>query len=375
MKRLDLFLIILIATFATYSSIYSIDFSKDQITPKHIEEYLRSQDIENYLGPARAHVSDSHIYTASGFLYTLGASPFKYNFEHPPLIKYLFGLSSILLGTAYFAQIGFCILLPILTYILGQNIIKNRLAAFLASFLLIIDPLYLSLAKNLLLDLGQSVFALGYIISSLTLSNSKKRTVLSGLFLGLFAASKFWYPAVIFFVITENFMFYKKKFSPKRIFATLSVAFVVFSLVYLPAYLSGYSYNIVFLQAKIAKFMLEHDVSTQVGSLFTLFLNGKLSPWWQGGSSLIQTEWTIFWPVAFVGSILNIIYERRINKKTFLGILPIVYLISLLGGAPFTRYFILALPFLYLSTFDLATKLWEPIFRKTKKAQKLAISG
>ena len=74
-----------------FPSIFSYKFSQDTV-----KNYLKSQDIEDPKGliTDRVIMSDSDTYSATGYLYAKGEDPTKYNFQHPPLIKYLFGFSS-----------------------------------------------------------------------------------------------------------------------------------------------------------------------------------------------------------------------------------------------------------------------------------------
>ena len=140
-------------------------------------------------------MSDSDTYAATGYLYAKGEDPTKYNFQHPPLVKYLFGFSTLLTGNPFYVQILFGLSLLFLTYFLGNRIFKNRILAFIPVLLLLVDPLFGSMMTETLLDLGQAVFAFGYIILMLFYPESY---ILSGVVLGLFAASKFWSTAIIF---------------------------------------------------------------------------------------------------------------------------------------------------------------------------------
>ena len=66
-----------------------------QFHDRLIQQYLRSQDITHDVA-MRSFLSDSDIHIAAGFLYASGADPAEYNFQHPPFIKYLFGVSILI---------------------------------------------------------------------------------------------------------------------------------------------------------------------------------------------------------------------------------------------------------------------------------------
>ena len=119
LKKRDLFYIF-IAIFVFWTilfiknrSIFYYAFDKDLI-----DSYLHSQDITDRV-EGRVFISDSDIYITSGYLYAQGEDPVKYNFQHPPLIKYLYGWSIGLSGNPFFVQIIFSGLLIFMVYSLG----------------------------------------------------------------------------------------------------------------------------------------------------------------------------------------------------------------------------------------------------------------
>ena len=74
-------------------------------------------------------------------------------------------------------------------------VFKNKLIGFLASLLLLIDPVFKEVMMYALLDLGQMVFILGFIITTFYY---KKHWIGQGVLLGLAMASKFYSPVIIF---------------------------------------------------------------------------------------------------------------------------------------------------------------------------------
>lgn len=331
---------------------------RPSLTPllgEDIEKYLRSQDIDFDVKP-RAHISDSEIYRASGFLYFLGAPPTSYNFQHPPVIKYFFGASEVILGNALYVQFIFGVALVMLTFYLGMKTFESAAISLSASVLLIFDPLFRELTRSTLLDLGQAVFALAYFILAIHYHKKANTGVLAGVLLGLFAGAKFWSSAIVFLLMAEVFIFLKsKKIEKGRIFATLTTAFLVFNAFYAVSYFNSPDFNILFWQAKMAKFMLHHDVATALGANLILFLTGNYSAWWAG--EMLRDTWSFVWPLSFLVSLFAFIKQRKEAVKSFHLIFPILYLFSLSTQAPFSRYFILVLPFLYLNLAFLIRKV------------------
>lgn len=303
-----------------------------------VGNYLKSQDIFDPEGKIkdRVFISDSDIYIATGYLYANGENPTNYNGQHPPFIKYLFGFSAKLFERPLLPNIIFGALLLFEVYLLGIKAFKNQLIGFFAALLLLIDPVFKEVTIYALLDLGQMVFILAYLITTLF---SEKRWWLSGIFLGLAVASKFYSPIVIFLGLIYVYKWFCKKLDLKTEIGVLLAATLVFCIVYTKSFLTG-GFNIVLFQAKIIRFMLDHNSATEWGKVLSMFFAG----WFM-------------WPVSFLTTVF-MLYKTKIKSEAFLVLLiPLVYLIIMTFQLPFTRYFVLVLPFMYLGISKLILSL------------------
>lgn len=301
-----------------------------------INQYLKSQDILDTqdLIKDRIFISDAEIYQASGYLYATGSNPIEYNFQHPPFLKYLFGFSSKIFNLALIPNIIFAAILLFEVYLLGDLIFKNKLIGFLASILLLADPVFKEVSIYTLLDLGQITLLIGFLIISLFY---QKYYLLSGVLLGLAFASKFYSPVFIFLALIYIYKLINKKFNLKTETITLITAFLVFSLCYIKAF----SINLPFYQAKIIKFMIDHNRANSWGEVIPIFIKGY-----------------IFWPVSFISS-FYLLFKQKLKSVQFLFlIIPIIYFVIMTFQIPFTRYFILILPFTYLG---LGKVIWTNI--------------
>lgn len=326
------------------------DIFKYKFNPSLVSEYLRSQDIEdtNNVIKDRVFLSDSDLYIASGYLYAIGNDPTKYNFQHPPLMKYLFGFSSRFLGNPFYVQIFFGLVLLLLTYFLGLKIFRSIWISSIGTLLLLIDPVFSNMTREVLLDSGQAVFALSYIILSFFYPGSY---ILQGVFLGLFAASKFWSTAVIIAILIFGYkiLLKKEKINFKKILASFVIASLVFSATYIVSFIkAGGLFNIFLYEGRVIKFMLSHNSAGLPGGSIFLFLSGFFAPWWQGGLSRSDV-WSVFWPISFFTS-LGLALKTKIKEiRFFFYLLPIAYIILTATQVPFTRYFIIILPYAYLN--------------------------
>lgn len=352
MKKINYLHILLIIFVYSVSILFRHpDALKYQFNQSLVGDYLRSQDIEDLEDKIkdRIHISDSDIYIASGYLYAKGENPTKYNFQQAPLVKYLFGFSTTIFNNPFIVQIVFGSLLLALTYILGLKIFKSAFVGILASGFLLIDPLFLSLISEGLLDLGQSVFSTAYILVGLLVPTN---FVLHGILLGLIGASKSWITSIFFMAVLYFYKIFlkKEKIAFKNVALTVIIALITFSATYLKTFIDTQGrFNIFLWQLKSLKFLIDHDTSTLIGGNIVLFLTGYFREWWKQ-SELLRTQiWSPLWPAAFVSSILNIFIEKKNNHSYAIYLIPILYLLYISTGAPFSRYFIVVLPFFYLS--------------------------
>ncbi|MBI3366845.1 glycosyltransferase family 39 protein [Candidatus Roizmanbacteria bacterium] len=314
-----------------------------------LKRYFVSQDIQHEVR-GRLFLSDADVYLSTGYLYAMGSDPTEGNFEHPPFIKYLFGYSTRLFNNPYVVQIIFGILALFLLYLLGLKIYKNRLTSSFACLLLLIDPLFLDASSQTILDLGQMVFLLLYTYSILF---HRKNFIFQGVALGLLSGSKFWAAPVFFVLIINAYLIYKKQFNIKQFIQALFIACITFSLLYLRTFIVRKGqFNIVFFQLKIFKYWLNHSVASMFGSSILLFTTGFFKSWWGNRDFMIGNIWFILWPVSLIISSFQGFKDfimRKITITTVFAVTPFLYLIFLGVQAPFPRYFLIILPFLYLT--------------------------
>lgn len=335
-----------------------------KFTPLLLDRYLCSQDIPYEPPCKRLFLSDGDIHIAAGYLYAKGADPTTYNFQHPPLIKYLYGYSILLVDNPYLGQIGLGIIFLFLTYILSFGIFKKTQVSFLSCLFLVTDPLFLNLSADALLDLGQGVFLLLYFLSVLFY---KKNFLLQGIALGLLFASKFWGGSLFFFLALAFYLLYKRQFNLKWYLAHFGIAVIVFSLIYIKTFINkGGFFNIVFFELKTLKYWLNHSVASIFGSSVFLFLTGCFKSWWGNKTTIRADTWSIVWPIVFVVALLKSItlfLKKTINLKFLTALVPVAYLFYLGIQAPFARYYILVLPFFYMVFADLIVGKISKYFR------------
>lgn len=354
-----LVLIYILLLFVFKRNIFTFKFDQQLIT-----KYFQSQDITYEIKDRRIFLSDADIYQATGYLYALGYDPTQFNFEHPPLIKTLFGLSVLFFDNPYYVQIVLGILLIGFTYYLGKRVYKNDLVAFLASLLLVCDRLFLDVSSQTLLDLGQTLLFLGYFTAIFYWKNYW----LEGIFLGLFASTKFWITPMFFIVLFATYLFLKKELKIKHFVIHLIIGFGVYTLLYLQTFIYRKGmFNIVFHWFKTIKYRLVHNTSSLPGASLIMFTTGYFQTWWGKHQFIKSDPWSVVWPLTLFFSAAKtwgLFFKRKLDN--LLGAIPFLYLLYLGVQAPFPRYFLIILPFAYLNLADFVAEWAFPHKRKAR---------
>jgi hypothetical protein len=318
-----------------------------QFSPILIERYLNSQDIYDYQGHERVIISDTDLYITAGYLYVLGADPTKYNFQHPPLIKYLFGWSILFFNNPFYVQIVLGMLLIIVMYVFSYRLTPNIWIATLSCVLLITDPLFIDVSSEGFLDMGVTLLAFVWIFLVIFFP---KKFVLQGIVLGLLAISKFWTVALLFLIISYGMqLLVKDRLNKKGIFIQLAAAAIIFLLAYSKTFYDrGGFFNLPYFELKTLKFFMNHNVNAQSWSSVVLFLTGYFASWWDGREVLRYTVWSPLWPICLFLNLYLLKDYRRFGRQDIIKVIPVLYLLYLSTQVSFTRYYLVILPFLYI---------------------------
>jgi len=331
-------------------TVRSRELHKFSVSPeKIVSDYLRSQDIydpEEKIKD-RIFVSDSSIYLGAGYLYAGGANPADYNFQHPPLVKYLYGFSLKAFGNPYPVSAVFAFLLIFLTFVVAYKLTDKKSAAALAVLFVILDPLTAESVYNVYLDLGQTVFALAFVYSFLF---KPKNFILQGILFGLLLSSKFWSTSLFLLLgLLIYKIFFLKDFNFKKFAASFGISALVYAASYAIFFIKGGGLvDFILLQIKMLKFMLDHNSGAVLGGQFLLFLTGFYKSWWGSGGIMKSDIWTPLWPASFAALLPGIINKK--TRKIFVvpAILVFMFFLSSVSGVPFSRYLIFITPYLYI---------------------------
>lgn len=202
------------------------------------DTYSKSQYV---LGPASKNgIGDDGLYTFAGYYYLFQKGDVSaVNFEHPPLGKYLIGLSILIFKNENLINIIYFIILLIITYRLGQILLKDNLLSLISAGILATDPLFLDNLIRSLLDLPFTLFfSLAVYFFILGLRKSKYN-YLSMLFWGAAFSTRFFpFMMIIYCFLLTVIFFYKR--ANLRIFLLSSL---LIPMIYLITHISFFVYH------------------------------------------------------------------------------------------------------------------------------------
>jgi hypothetical protein len=312
-----------------------------------LTRYLCSQDIPQQPPCVRTFLSDSEIHIAAGFLYAVGADPQTYNFQHPPLVKYGYGLSAILTGNPLLFQATLGVGIIVAVYLLSRLMFGGETLAAGTTILFAADPLTHNVGAYAMLDLGQTLFFIIFVWLAL----SKRSPFIVGVFFGLSCASKYWTtPALCSLPVIAYWILEYQKDTWKRTFIFAGVALAVVTLSYGSSFVQGLTpLDFAKFQLRILKYWIQHTTSVESspGALVFLYLTGWYQQWWGARLWGHVREWSFLWTVSVVGVITALVTRRTLQWVTCAGIVGLFFVVTL-RQTPSARYIYFVLPFVHL---------------------------
>lgn len=314
--------------------------------------YLHSQWV---VPDSKESIGDDGLYAYAGWEYIHGKDPSLLNAETPPLGKYLIGISEIIFANQNIFALLSGILVLATLYILSKIIFKDSMLALIPVLLLSSDELFFSQIRAPFLDtlyLGLLILTFIFVL--------KEKFLLANIFLGLTAATKS--SASIFLLvpaITIAYFYYMKGLPQiKKFLLYLPVSILVFLLTYSRYFFLGHNLReFLGLQKWIINFY-ETGAKGAPNAAWQILLTGKWPTWW--GPVIKVSEWSILWPFSLIASIYyiyKVVPNRRQYKSIFLGFWVMAYLIFLSFVPVWPRYLLLVLPFTYILSVWVLSKI------------------
>jgi hypothetical protein len=344
--------LLLLAIFARLVFLFYTDFAL-YTTPFNIasleDKYFTSSYI---LGDKASHtLSDADLYVVEGnMLVNQGKDLEKLTPGHPPLGKYIIGLSQKFFHNPYVFQFVSFALVLFVFFNLSNSLFLTLILSF--------EPLLVSQINKTLLDTYLLVFQLAAIWFFLKFLKQKKPKFATALFIsffiGLSLATKFFpvsFPLVVslvlFTLISGNF----KKFTQ----LTLSLPFA--GLAFLLGHLSYFVHHpSLILFIKYIRYQINWWAgSPQVApfSIFKIIFSNQWSTWWGEGIIKVK-DWWLGWPI--LTSLALVSFQNK-----FLFVYLIISLFFLSFQAVFPRHLLSIMPIIYLLAYGTINRLWQKV--------------
>jgi len=327
-------------------------------------------------------IGDNDIYTYAGWKYVHGASPDEINFEHPPLAKYLIGLSAVVFNNPNVIGAALGVFSLLILYELSKKILGRSLFALVPVFMLSLERLFISFSSTSMLDIYLVFFLL---LSILLYSHVDSDVKLLGgsVALGLATACKLTGMLAIPSLMISIIM--RKKSAWKQLLLGVLVAASVYCLNYVWFFILGRSIaDFLELQWKMLMFQVgrRYGLPYPPGRLLLTLLTGIVGP---------ETRYTIYadeiskkittattyglsmapefnpltWPLSFSGAIISFHEAIRTRNATLLQccVFFFSFLIPFSMGQGFVWYLLPVLPVGFL----LLTNVLVRIYRKSNR--------
>lgn len=290
--------------------------------------YSKSQYV---LGPkSKGGIGDDGLYAFAGYYYVFQRGDVSsVNFEHPPLGKYLIGLSIFLFQNENIINLIYFGVLLFTLYHLARSIQFSSLQAIGSVFLFSLDSLFLDHLLRSQLDLPFTLFFTLGIYFFLKGLKKAKFLFYSHLFWGMAFATRFFPVFVLIYLYLLGIIVTRKR----KFLSTFCISSLFVPLIYLLSHISFFVYHPSFIEfLRHKKWMLAWFTGTPVipGNIWRNIFTGTYID--SIGQLISNEHWNILLPVIcilFIGSFIPIFLKQEGREKKILYGLSIGYLFYL----------------------------------------------
>ncbi len=290
-------------------------------------------------------VSDSFLYSYVGYKYINGANPSLLNPEHPPLAKYLIGLSIGKFGNEHTVGIVLAFVILLLSGVISYQIFGSLLKAGATLFVMSVFPLFTDqIIHGPQLELYQLFFFL-LCIHMMLMGREKKKVlfyVLAGVFFGMLLSTKTLLPFLILFGIWLFIIFWNKK---KKLWIILVAGAITFCFTYYSYFMQGGTLR-TFLG--LQKYIVMYYGNAHIpfvefaGNYLRLIFTGSWKFWDSARTVSAYSEWNLLWPLIYLVGLYKLKIHWIKNNKTHLLIwFFILYNLFVFYVPIFPRYLLL----------------------------------
>ncbi len=278
-------------------------------------------------------IGDDGLYAFAGYYYFFQKGDVSsVNFEHPPLGKYLIGLSIYLFQNENVINLVYYFLLMITTYFLALKLTKNKIISILSVFILSINPLLLDHLIRSQLDLPFTLFFILAFYTFLCSLDNHKLIFISSFFWGLAFATRF-FPALI--PIELFFLYFTVRYE-RKMFKSYLISLLIIPLIYVVTHISFFIYHPSlkeFIRHKIWMLSWYRGSPVLFGNFWRNIFTGEyIDP---AGKLVANEHWNLRLPVIITLSLIPFL-QKKGRKQLPIRIAYYLHLLFLLYVTFFT---------------------------------------
>jgi len=301
-------------------------------------------------GDLKWFITDSDLYAYAGWNYVNGVSPDKINFEHPPLAKYLIGLSAVVFGSPNAVGMALGAFSLLILYELSKKLLGRLLFSLVPVYMLSLERIFIVFSSTSMLD----VYLVFFLLLSILLYSHKLKYVgvLGGsIALGLACACKLTallaIPSLMIPLIIQ-----RTRIPWKLILLGMLTAVLTYCSTYARFFVLGHGpFDFLELQWRMLTFQVarRYGESPPSGRLLLMLLTGIAGPETRNliyvdeisstitvvtkhGLAMVREFNILTWPLCFSGAVLSTYQAVRVRSTVLFQ--SCVYFFSFL--IPFT---------------------------------------
>ena len=339
-------------------------FYTAKFNPNVLEKIYRYSQFAPDPNDRKLIIEDNDLFAYSGYLYVKGVSPSVIQIEHPPLTKYIFGLSILFFDNPNVAQIFFGIGLLVVLYLIGYRVLRSHTWSLLPPLILSFDGNFQNQFRLSYLDLSHAFFISCAILFFLKSASNKRYYLLTSIFLGAALMSK--YMGFVIVPLLFFYTFFARKEDFKKFTYSLILVPTIYLLNFTALFLRGGNifYNFFDLHLQIFRLYRSYLPDYPWGEIWRLLATGQWRVWFGNSQFIRVSEWNIFWPLTLLSLIITVFMIKKSKNEAFIlvTLFSLLYLFTSSFHVIFPRHLLIYLPFGYL----LLTFMAKIIFEKFK---------
>ena len=302
--------------------------------------YANSQYVRGEATQQR--IDDATLYTYAGFAYLQGEDPTTINFEHPPLGKYVLGLSYVLFGNALILNlVVYALFLLVFTSLLFLFTQNKVLLTGSVLFLGLLEVYFVNVAQGML-DILSAFFLFSLFRLLFSSMHPHKKYIISGILLGAIAATKYPIPSIVLPTVALLVWGVLEK---RTASAVLSLPAAL--AVYLGSYAVYFMNHSLFDFIRFEWFRLKWWVVDRNIPPFLIFHTLFVGSFqdWRTLHQVSSAVWSPALPMLFLSHFVGMFFAKVDARLLFLFVYSLLQLVLFaLGSASYDRYLIVLIP-------------------------------